>query len=105
MAEANPPSLEPNSSEVVRYDLTFLDGLLSDSVSGEKLAETRALINSQVLDAVVSDMCELPEKKYAYLTNPPVARRGPINLFCSLVGGKFTREPEHMIDTRTGALA
>lgn len=107
MAEANPPPSGPDSSEVVRYDVTFLDGLLADTVSGESLPETgtSAIIDSQVLDLVVSDMCELPEKKYAYLANPPVARRGPINSFCNLIGGKFNREPEHMVDTRTGALA
>ena len=103
MAEANPSP----SNEVVGYDVTFLDGLLADTVSGEDLAEsgTGVIINSQVLDTVVSDMCELPEKKYAYLTNPPVAKRGPINSFCKLVGGKFTREPEHMVDTQTGMIA
>ncbi|KAI6657410.1 Amidohydrolase 2 [Oopsacas minuta] len=109
MAEANPASSLPTTSEITTarpaYDVAFLDDLLTEDESGKVIAGktgTAATIDSQALDAVVSEMCEFPEKKYAYLTNPPVAKRGPISSFCNFVGGRFNREPEHMVDTRTG---
>ena len=84
-------------------DNTILNQLLTGGETGEELtllenlsdeSGTGAIINSGMLDAVVSELCgdtsEEPqhEQKYKYLTHPPVSKRGPITSFCSFVGGE-----------------
>ena len=118
MAEAN-PVCSPRTSEITadnNDDITILDQLLPGGETGEDLAllenlsdesGTGAIVDSEMLDAVVREMCGNPEepqqeKKYAYLTNPPVAKKGPISSFCSFVGGKFNKEPEQMVSSETG---
>ena len=98
-------------------DVTILTQLLTGGETGEELAllenlsdesGTGAIVDSDMLDAVVSELCgdtsEEPQQvqKYKYLTHPPVAKRGPITSFCSFVGGKFNKEPEQMVNSQTG---
>ena len=114
MAEANPVyeiSADNNADDVIILEQLLTGGEIE---SGECLAllenlsdesGTGAIVDSGMLDAVVSEMCgnpEEPRKKYTYLTHPPVAKKGPITSFCSLVGGKFNKEPEQMVSSETG---